>query len=234
MQQLTFDRNKANYDRFERFSISSNEGWLEFETGEVCYTHEKPDPEYRKYYPKYNTTIFMSGDNHGPDMYDPTTDKKIPAAQLSWQGSSRYLVVDHDYKKVKHLNRLYDNTQLPKQLRHATAYWAAPDSEVMAAPIEYYPPNTLTKEQKEFLKGCHGAASMVLALRSSNHELNPKLPLHTCTTQAAIQTALEQDMQPMVFLDQFGTTPLLTLKNAPADFIIRTLVTIPFAVLKEG
>lgn len=232
MKPLTFDRNIASYDRFDRFSISSSEGWLEFENGEVCYTSAMPDPINRKFYPKYNATIFMPGDSRAPIIYDPATDKEIPAAQLSLKGSP-YLVADHEHKKVKRLASTYQNAQIPLQLRFASAYWAAADAEVVAHPITYYPPNVFTKEQKEFLKTCQGAATMIQALRTSNPELNSELVLHTCTTQAAIQTALELDIQPMTFLEQFGHRPLSILKASPSEFVLRSPVEIPFAIIKE-
>lgn len=234
MKQITFDRNKADYNhRFDRFSISSREGWLEFESGEVCYTQSSPPPENRMFYPKYNATIFMPGDRRAPDIYDPATDKVIPTAQLCWGGGSPYLVADHDYKKVKRLRTMFSNVQLPRQLRFASAYWAASDSEPVASPIMYYPPNVLTKEQKEFLKGCQGAASMVMALRSSDHEWAGRATKSQCPVQEAIQGAIELDVQPMIFLEQFGHRPLSILKDSPAEFVLRSPVTIPFAVIKE-
>lgn len=234
MKTLTFNRNNAVYDRFGRFSIESRGGWLQFENGEVCYTYSSPDPEYRIFYPEYDATIFMPGDRHAPDIYDPATDKVIPAAQLSWSGSSPYLVADHGHKKVKRLDRMRLNVQLPKQLRFASAYWAAADAEVVANPVTHYPPNVFTKEQKEFLKTCQGAASMIMALRSSDPELTrSKILMSQCTMQADIQAALEQDIQPMIFLEKFSHRPLSILKASPSEFVMRSPVEIPFAIIKE-
>lgn len=233
MKPITFDRNNASYDRFNRLSITPGGGWLEFESGEVCYTLSAPDPDVRMFYPKYNATIFMPGDQCAPDIYDPTTGKVIPAAQLSWPGSSPYLVADHDYKKVKRLNRMHQNVQLPAQLRFASAYWAAHDSEPVADSVTYFPPNVFTKEQKEYLEVCKGAATMIIAMRSSDHMLSSATTKNQGTIQKDIQTALEQDVQPMIFLEQFGFRPLSILKASPSEFVRRSPVTIPFAIIKE-
>lgn len=233
MKTLSFDRNKATYDLFDRFSIESREGWLQFESGEVCYTSSSPDPEYRRFYPEYDATIFMPGDRHAPDIYDPATDKVIPAAQLSWKGCSPYLIADHGYKKVKCLGSMRSNVQIPYQLRYTSAYWAAADSEPVARPITYYPPNVFTKEKKEFLKTCQGAAAMIMALRSSDPGLSLSVTKNQGVTQTDIQAALDQDIQPMIFLEQFGLRPLGILKASPLEFVLRSPVTIPFAILKE-
>jgi len=231
MKEIKFDMNEASFDHFHRFYIWEK-GFVRFENGETCYTRTRPDPDQRGHFPDFGVTIFTLNDSFAPTIYDPESGEKIPAGQLVYTGSSPYLLWDMDRNMVVELSRkIGKDRRLPKQIRNiASCYWAAHDSDPLADPLTYYPPNKLTKEQKEYVSTFPDVVPTVLALR---HDDNSPSLINTTPTLDDIQKAIENDESPLVFLNKFSPGVLFKLKDAPISNLPRKARVIPYGVVKK-
>lgn len=230
MKNVTFDRNKASYDRYERLWIEKD-FFLHFESGEVSYTHIGPDPEFRRHYPEYGVTIFMPGDTHMPKLY--TTDgHAVPAAQLNTGGGNPYLLWDHNHNMVVRLTRLHQNTTVPRDLRHFACYWPAPDSKPVAGSILYAPPNVLSPEQKEFMKECKALVPTVVAMRQDVRVLEDAAKQVKAASQGEVQDAITQGVPPIRFLEAYTWGCLNQLRDGGASWLVRTPIEVPYLVTK--
>lgn len=230
MKEVKFDRNKARYDRFDRMWIE-RDSFLRFETGEVCYTNNSPYPADRRYYAEYGVTVFMPGDRHAPKLY--TTDgHAVPMSQLDIGDGNPYLLWDQEHNMVVHLTRQSGNTTIPKGLRYTECYWAADDSKPVAGKVKYAPPNVLTPEQREFMKECKALVPTVIAMRQDNPELTRIAQTTVIPRQGAIQSAIEQGVPPIRFLEEYTLGRLDQLREGGVSWLLRTPIEVPYLVTK--
>lgn len=230
MKAATFDRNKAQYDRFERPWIEENH-FLRFETGEMCYTNAGPDPSDRKHYGEYGVTTFMPGDTHSPKLYT-REGVYVPAAQLKNEYGSPYLLWDHRHNMVVRLARQNGNTTIPRDLRYTACYWAADDSKPVAGTVGYAPPNVLTPEQKEFMKECKALVPTVIAMRQDVRILEDAAKQVKAANQGEVQAAIEQNVPPIRFLEAYTRSCLHQLRDGGASWLVRTPIEVPYLVTK--
>ena len=231
MNLVKFNRGDASFDRYDRFAYE-RDGFLMFESGEVCYTRASTDPCDRKHYGTYGVTIFMPGDSHAPKLFTKEGEN-IPTAQLDINGKP-HLLWDHRNNMVVRLAYQRDcNTQVPRDLRHFPCYWASEDSKPIAKPISYAPPNSLTKEQREYVATFSKIVPTVLAMRIDNPEIIRLANVRKPPTQADIQAALEGEVSPMRFLEQFEYGVMRHLQASPVGALQRAVKTVPYVVTKS-
>lgn len=222
MTPQKLDLNKADFNNFSRFSLVSD-GFLVFESGEVCYTRSSPDPEHRRHYAAYGVTVFMPGDSHTPKMFLPTGEP-VPAAQLELpQGGRPYLIHDYATDVIKRLDYKWarKDLQVPTPLSGYPVYWAGAGAIPVASPIVVSAANTFTKEERAYVMACGDAAMLTLKLLYSENVLKTEA-INKDIYLADIQKALREDISPTAFVMTYLPSKLQELRSGAIAAIQRT------------
>jgi hypothetical protein len=184
MKLPDWDIKKQSWDAYYAFHIGVDKTstckryyynsplFVMFDSGELICTNGRPNPYQRGEYPSLNLSVWASGDVGLPTLYAPDGEQ-IRSAWLKDNGW-RYLLVDHDSKRVVQLGYGDLKARVPKRFEgRASAYFRGDGTLPIGAPVSVAKPHrmTLTKDEREHISGLKAGITAAVQL-DPNHPVN--------------------------------------------------------------
>ena len=149
MKAQPFDQSKMRWDEYRAFHVHRSRYLVQFDTGEMIFTYNEPDPDFRKHFRDLEIQIVATNDDDCPKLYTDEGEE-VKKAWVTRNGQ-QHLAVDHERGVAVRLQHQYDqhrNPRLPPRfLNYAAAYWSGPERRPVGAPITLSKPRAFSAEQ---------------------------------------------------------------------------------------
>lgn len=197
MRVPKLDTQYVRWDRYRMFHVGVNmrgqtntDYWIwpefiVFDDGQVMCAFSEPKPEQRGFYSALNVSLVAANDDACPEMFLPD-GTEVKKAWLK-EGGQKYMLIDHDSKRVVQLKSRATGdpleTQLPDQARRAATAWFAGDGALpVGAPVQVAPPDkiSMTREEREHVDTLICAFRAEVSMVGEEHPAQQK-PRHYWT-----------------------------------------------------